>query len=464
MPDERNGTTQRISTATNDDSAVEQPPVRRRYAGEVIGGRADTATIADATEVLSGASGRSRLRRLLPFLGPAFIAAIAYVDPGNFATNIEAGASYGYMLIWVIAASNLMAMLIQSLSAKLGIATGRNLAELIGQEYPRPVVFVLWLLAEIVAMATDLAEFLGAAVGLYLLFNIPLLPAGILTGIVTFGILGMQHYGFRPLEAVITGFVGIIAGCYIVELFLVKPDVGATMSALARPQLAGAESILLASGILGATVMPHVIYLHSALTQDRIVAQDAEQRRRLFRFELIDVFIAMGIAGFVNAAMLLMAAVTFYQTDLVSEGDDLILRAYETLTPLLGGSASTIFGISLLAAGLSSSTVGTMSGQVIMRGFLGWQVPLWFRRSITMLPALIVIGLGVETTRTLVISQVILSFGIPFALVPLVIFTQRRDLMGDMTNRRLTTIAATAVAALIIALNLFLLYQTFFGS
>ena len=464
MPDERNGTTPRISATTNDDSAVEQPPVRRRYAGEVIGGRADTATIADATEILAGASGQSRFRRILPFLGPAFIAAIAYVDPGNFATNIEAGASYGYMLIWVIVASNLMAMLIQSLSAKLGIATGHNLAELIGQEYPRPVVFVFWLLAEIVAMATDLAEFLGAAVGLYLLFNIPLLPAGILTGIVTFGILGMQHYGFRPLEAVITGFVGIIARCYIVELFLVKPDFCATMSALARPQLAGAESILLASGILGATVMPHVIYLHSALTQDRIVAQDAEQRRRLFRFELIDVFIAMGIAGFVNAAMLLMAAVTFYQTDLIAEGDDLILRAYETLTPLLGGSASTIFGISLLAAGLSSSTVGTMSGQVIMRGFLGWQVPLWFRRSITMLPALIVIALGVETTRTLVISQVILSFGIPFALVPLVIFTQRRDLMGDMVNRRLTTVAATAVAALIIALNLFLLYQTFFGS
>lgn len=459
-PDATSSTTK--TTDTNDDAHHHH--IRRRYAGEVIGGRADTATITTASEVLAGDSSHSRFKRVLPFLGPAFIAAIAYVDPGNFATNIDAGASYGYMLIWVIVASNLMAMLIQSLSAKLGIATGHNLAELIGREYPRPAVYSLWGLAEVVAMATDLAEFLGAAVGLNLLFGIPLLPAGILTGIVTFAILGMQHYGFRPLEAIITGFVGIIAACYLVEMILGKPDFGATMSALTRPQLAGAESILLASGILGATVMPHVIYLHSALTQDRVVAQDAVQRRRLFRFELVDVFIAMGVAGFVNAAMLLMAAVTFHGTDLVAEGDDLILRAYETLTPLLGGSASTIFGISLLAAGLSSSTVGTMSGQVIMRGFLGWQVPLWFRRGVTMVPALIVIALGIEATRTLIISQVVLSFGIPFALIPLVIFTQRRDLMGDLANRRLTTIAASAVAALIIALNLFLLYETFFGS
>lgn len=464
MPDERYGTTQQPTAATDASPDNRETPAGRRYAGEIISGHADTDTIASASEVLAGASNKHVLRRILPFLGPAFIAAIAYVDPGNFATNIEAGASYGYMLVWVVIASNLMAVLVQSLSAKLGIATGHNLAELIGNEYPRPVVFALWLLAEVVAMATDLAEFLGAAVGLNLLFGIPLLPAGILTGIVTFAILGMQHYGFRPLEAVITGFVGVIAGCYIVELFLGKPDFGATMDAIVRPQLSGTDSVLLASGILGATVMPHVIYLHSALTQDRIVAQNAEQRRRLFRFELIDVFIAMGIAGFVNAAMLLMAAVTFHNTNLVSEGDDLILRAYETLTPLLGGSASVIFGVSLLAAGLSSSTVGTMSGQVIMRGFLGWQVPLWFRRSITMVPALLVIALGIEATRTLVISQVILSFGIPFALVPLVRFTQRRDLMGDMANRLITTIAASIVATLIIGLNLFLLYETFFGS
>lgn len=364
------------------------------------------------------------------------------------------------MLVWVIVASNLMAMLIQSLSAKLGIATGMNLAEVIGDEYPRPVVWVLWLLAEVIAMATDLAEFLGAAVGLNLLFGMPLLAAGIVTGIATFAILAIQHYGFRLLEAVIAVLIGIIAGCYVIETVLGKPDFGATLDAILRPQLAGSESVLIASGILGATVMPHVIYLHSALTQDRIVPETAHARKRLYRFELIDVVIAMGIAGFVNASMLLMAAVTFHQTNIISPDDDLILLSYKTLTPLLGGSASIFFGISLLAAGLSSSTVGTMSGQVIMRGFLGWQWPLWFRRAVTMLPALVVIALHVEATRTLVISQVILSLGIPFALVPLVLFTRRTDLMGDLVNRRLTTILASVAAALIIGLNMFLLYHT----
>lgn len=432
----------------------------RRYAGEAISGRADAGTIAAAEEILSGGSARSKLASLLPFLGPAFIAAVAYVDPGNFATNIEAGAKFGYMLVWVILAANLMAMLIQSLSAKLGIATGMNLAEMIGDEYPRPVVWGLWIIAEVVAMATDLAEFLGAAVGLNLLFGMPLLVAGLVTGVATFLILALQHYGFRVLEAVIAVLIGIIAGCYVIETLLGKPDLGATFSAIATPELAGTESILLASGILGATVMPHVIYLHSALTQDRVVPTSARARHRLYHFELIDVVIAMGIAGFVNASMLLMAVVTFHDSAIVQASDDLILEAYRTLTPLLGGSASIFFGVSLLAAGLSSSTVGTMSGQVIMRGFLGWQWPLWFRRAITMVPALIVIALGVEATRTLVISQVILSLGIPFALVPLVLFTRRADLMGDLVNRRLTTVLAAAVSVLIISLNFFLLYET----
>jgi manganese transport protein len=355
-------------------------------------------------------------------------------------------------------------MLIQTLSAKLGIATGHNLAELIGNEYPRPVVFGLWGLAEVVAIATDLAEFIGAAVGLNLLFGIPLLPAGIITGIATFAILGLQHYGFRPLEAIIAVFVGVIAGCYVIETILGKPDFGLTFGAIASPRFDGADSILLASGILGATVMPHVIYLHSALTQDRVVASNAQQRRRLFRFQLVDVFVAMGLAGFVNASMLLMAAVTFHTTGLYQEGEDVILRAYETLTPILGGSASIFFGISLLAAGLSSSTVGTMSGQVIMRGFLGWNIPLWLRRTVTMLPALVIIALGIEATKTLVVSQVVLSFGIPFALIPLVLFTRRRDLMGDLTNMRVTTVAASVVALLIISLNMFLLYETFLGA
>ncbi|HEU5326782.1 MAG TPA: Nramp family divalent metal transporter [Thermomicrobiales bacterium] len=436
----------------------------RRYAGEVIGSGGDSGTLSTATAVLQGTSKKGRLARLLPFLGPAFIACIAYVDPGNFATNIQGGAQFGYLLVWVIVASNLMAMLIQALSAKLGIATGRNLPEIIRERFPRPVVYVLWALAEVVAMATDLAEFLGAAVGFNLLFGIPLLPAGILTGLTTFIILSLQRFGFRPLEAIITGFVGIIALCYLAETILGKPDFGATASAIIHPQFAGTESILLASGILGATVMPHVIYLHSALTQDRVVARDSAQARRLFRFELVDVVIAMSVAGLVNAAMLLMAAETFWAKGIdVTAANDIIFEAHRTLAPILGGASSTIFAISLLASGLSSSTVGTMAGQVIMQGFLKWHIPIWVRRLITMAPALLVIALGVDATRTLVISQVVLSFGIPFALIPLVLFTRNRALMGDLVNHRVTTAIATAVVALIVALNIFLLHQTFFG-
>ncbi len=445
------------SEATRDEGA-------RRYAGEVIGGGADDGTITRAQDVLQG-SGKGRgLTRLLPFLGPAFIACIAYVDPGNFATNIQSGATYGYLLVWVVVAANLMAMLIQSLSAKLGIATGKNLAETIGARYPRPLVWGFWGVAEVIAIATDLAEFLGAAVGFNLVFGLPLLAAGVLTGIATFGILALQQWGFRPLEAVIAIFVGIIAACYVIETLLGKPDFGATAAAFFPPRFMGTESVLLATGILGATVMPHVIYLHSALTQDRVIARDDRQRRRLFRFEVTDVVIAMGLAGFINVAMLLMAAVTYYGKGIIGPDDDLILRSYETLTPILGGGASFVFGISLIAAGLSSSTVGTMAGQVVMRGFLGWNIPLWVRRSITMIPALIVIALGFGATQTLVLSQVVLSFGIPFALIPLVHFTQQRQLMGVLVNRRLTTIVAWLFAAVIIGLNLFLLQQTFFGS
>jgi manganese transport protein len=417
-----------------------------------------------ATAVLEGSSRRGFLGRLLPFLGPAFIASIAYMDPGNFATNIQAGAQYGYLLLWVVLASNLMAMLVQSLSAKLGIASGLSLPEMIRQEFPRPLTWALWLLAEVVAMATDLAEFLGAAVGFYLLFGIPLFPAALLTAVVTFAILALQRYGFRLLEAVITAFVGVIGLCYLIETILGRPDFAAARDAVLHPRFAGTESVLLAAGILGATVMPHVIYLHSALTQNRIVARTSEQKRRIFRYELLDILIAMGIAGLVNAAMLMMAAATFWETGVeVTAESDIILEAFRTLTPLLGGAASIIFAISLLASGLSSSTVGTMAGQVIMQGFIHRQIPIWLRRLITMLPALVVIALGIDATRALVLSQVVLSFGIPFALVPLVLFTRRRDLMGDLVNRPLTTAAAAVVATLIISLNLFLLYQTFLG-
>jgi manganese transport protein len=425
-------------------------------------GNAGEATQHHAAAVLEGSSRRGFLGRLLPFLGPAFIASIAYMDPGNFATNIQAGAQYGYLLLWVVLASNLMAMLVQSLSAKLGIASGLSLPEMIRQEFPRPLTWALWLLAEVVAMATDLAEFLGAAVGFYLLFGIPLFPAALLTAVVTFAILALQRYGFRLLEAVITAFVGVIGLCYLIETILGRPDFGAAREAVLHPSFAGTESVLLAAGILGATVMPHVIYLHSALTQNRIVARTSEQKRRIFRYELLDILIAMGIAGLVNAAMLMMAAATFWETGVeVTAESDIILEAFRTLTPLLGGAASIIFAISLLASGLSSSTVGTMAGQVIMQGFIFRQIPIWLRRLITMLPALVVIAFGIDATRALVLSQVVLSFGIPFALVPLVLFTRRRDLMGDLVNRPLTTVAAVVVATLIIGLNLFLLYQTF---
>jgi manganese transport protein len=429
-----------------------------------ISGETVESTQSHATAVLEGSSRRGLVGRLLPFLGPAFIASIAYMDPGNFATNIQAGAQFGYLLLWVVIASNLMAMLVQSLSAKLGIASGLSLPEMIRQEFPRPLTWALWLLAEVVAMATDLAEFLGAAVGFYVLFGIPLFPAAILTAVVTFAILALQRYGFRLLEAVITAFVGVIGLCYLIETILGRPDFAAAREAVLHPRFAGTETVLLAAGILGATVMPHVIYLHSALTQNRIVARTSEQKRRIFRYELIDILIAMGIAGLVNAAMLMMAAATFWETGVdVTAESDIILEAFRTLTPLLGGAASIIFAISLLASGLSSSTVGTMAGQVIMQGFIHRQIPIWLRRLITMLPALIVIAFGIDATRALVLSQVVLSFGIPFALVPLVLFTRRRDLMGDLVNRPLTTAAAVAVATLIIGLNLFLLYQTFLG-
>jgi manganese transport protein len=419
----------------------------------------DVETVRAATDVLGGQSKKRFFGRLFPFLGPAFIACVAYIDPGNFATNIQGGAQYGYLLVWVIVVSNLMAMLIQALSAKLGIATGLNLPEMCREQFSRPVVWAMWGLAEIVAMATDLAEFLGAAVGFQLLFHIPLLWGGLLTAVVTFLILGLERYGFRPMEAVITALVGVIAGCYVIETFLDRPAWSEIAYHAVVPQFSGTQSVLLATGILGATVMPHVIYLHSALMQGRIVTRNPEQLRRLFRFELIDVIIAMTLAGVVNAAMLIMAASTFFRVGLTQIGT--LEEAHRTLVPLLGEASSWVFAISLLASGLSSSTVGTMAGQVIMQGFLRRKIPVWVRRLVTMVPALVVIALGLDPTRTLVISQVVLSFALPFAIVPLVLFTRRRDLMGVLTNHRLTTIAVSIVAMLIISLNVYLLYQTF---
>jgi manganese transport protein len=419
----------------------------------------DTRTLQSANEVLRGTSKKGLFARLLPFLGPAFIACVAYIDPGNFATNIQGGAEFGYMLLWVIVASNLMAMLIQTLSAKLGIATGHNLAEHCRNEFPRPVVIVMWVLMELVSMATDLAEFLGAAIGFNLLFHIPLLTAALLTAVTTFIILGLERRGFRPLEAIITALVGVIAICYVAETILDRPDLGQVAYSMFVPRFAGSESVLLATGILGATVMPHVIFLHSSLTQRRIPTRKASDLKRLFRFELLDVTIAMLLAGLVNAAMLIMAASTFFTHGLTTIGT--IEEAYRTLTPLLGSAASTVFAISLLASGISSSTVGTMAGQVIMQGFIHRKIPVWVRRLVTMVPPIIVIALGLDPTRTLVLSQVVLSFGLPFAVIPLVLFTSRRDLMKGLVNQRLTTIAASLVAALIVVLNIYLLVQIF---
>ena len=419
----------------------------------------DVGTVAAAAEVLSGQSKKNWFARLLPFLGPAFIASVAYVDPGNFATNIQAGAQYGYILLWVIVASNLMSMLIQALSAKLGIATGMNLAEHCRAHFPKPVVLVMWVLMEIVAMATDLAEFLGAALGFQLLFGMNLLVAGIITAIVTFLILGLERYGFRPIEIVISAMIGVVAVSYLIETVLDQPDWSQVLYHAVVPQFAGPESVLLAAGILGATVMPHAIFLHSALTQQRIVVKDDALLKRLFRFEIIDVVVAMGLASMINAAMLIMAAATFYNQGMTHVAT--IEEAYRTLEPLLGSAAAVVFGISLLASGLSSSSVGTMAGQVIMQGFLHRHIAPWLRRAITMLPSLIVIAMGLDPTWTLILSQVLLSFGLPFAVIPLIMFTSRRDLMGVLVNRRSTTALATVVAGLILALNGYLLYQIF---
>jgi manganese transport protein len=429
----------------------------RQLIDEVLPG--ESATARAAHQALKG--DRRGLARVWPFLGPAFIAAVAYVDPGNFATNISAGAQFGYLLLWVILASNLMAMLIQSMSAKLGIATGKNLPEVCRERFPGAVSLLLWVQAEIIAMATDLAEFIGAALALNLLFGIPVFVAGLVTAAGAFAILELQRHGFRPLEAVITGMVGVIVLAFAFQMFYAEPDGERILAGLFTPAFEGTESVLLAAGILGATVMPHVIYLHSALTQRRVMGRTDEEKKRIFRFELVDVVIAMAIAGAINASMLIMAAALFNSGGLTYVSD--IDLAFRELGVLVNQNAAVIFGVALLASGFSSSSVGTMAGQVVMQGFINRQIPLFLRRLITMAPALIILAIGVNPSRSLVISQVVLSFGIPFALIPLLIFCRNRGVMGELVNHRLTTAVATVVVALIVSLNVFLLYQTFFG-
>ncbi|MEW6581479.1 MAG: Nramp family divalent metal transporter [Actinomycetota bacterium] len=402
------------------------------------------------------------LRAAWPFLGPAFVAAVAYVDPGNFATNISAGSRYGYMLLWVVLLSNLMAMLIQTLSAKLGIATGMNLAEASRERYPRPVTLGLWVQAELIAMATDLAEVIGAALGLHLLFGIALFPAALIAGAFSFGILALQTYGgFRRLEAVIAGLVGIILVGFGVQVVLAAPSGAGIAQGLTTPRFDGADSVMLAVGILGATVMPHVIYLHSALTQRRIVPTGDPARMRLFRFERTDIILAMSIAGLVNMSMIVTAAGVFHSRGLT--GIDDIDEAFRGLADIVGGHSHQVFGLALLASGLSATSVGTLAGQVVMQGYIRRRVPVFLRRAITLAPALVVVAVGVNPSTALILSQVALSFGIPFALVPLVHLCRDRGLMGNLVNRRATNVVAYAVTGLIVLLNLFLLQQTLLG-
>jgi manganese transport protein len=411
--------------------------------------------MAVARGVLAGE--RRGLRDYLAFVGPAVVVSIAYIDPGNFATNIQAGAKYGYGLLWVVVLANLIAMLFQALSAKLGIVTGRNLAEMCRDEFPRPVVWAMWVISEVAAMATDLAEFLGGAIGLSLLFQTPLIAGMILTGLVTYGILISDRYGFRPVELIIGSLVGIIALCYVIELFIAPVDWEAALTHMVVPRVADAEALLLAVGIIGATVMPHAVYLHSSLTQTRTPPRDAEARRRLVRISNREVAIALTVAGLVNLAMVIMASGAFHAGhDDVAE----IETAYHTLTPLLGAGAAAVFLISLIASGVSSSTVGTMAGQVIMQGFVGFGIPIWVRRLVTMAPAFVVVGLGVNATKALVISQVVLSIALPLPMIALILFTGRRDIMGPLANGRLVHWAAIAGTALVLMLNLVLILQS----
>lgn len=399
-------------------------------------------------------------QRILPFLGPAFIAAVAYIDPGNFATNITAGSQYGYLLLWVIAFSNLMAVLIQSLSAKLGIATGKNLPEIARENFSKKTSIFLWIQAELVIIATDLAEFIGAALGLYLLFNIPMLPAALITAVGSFAILELQRRGFRAFEAGISGMVLIVVLAFAFQTFLAQPNWGEVTLGMLTPHFEGVDSLLLATGILGATVMPHAIYLHSSLTQNRVIGRNDNEKRRIFRFEFIDIVIAMIIAGAINMSMLIIAAAVFHTQGLVVEDLDI---AYNGLRDALGPMAAVSFGLGLLIAGLASSSVGTLAGDVVMQGFIQRRIPLYLRRAITMIPPLVIIASGVNATYALVLSQVILSFGIAFALIPLVMFTSKKDIMGSLVNHRITTILGWCVVVIVVALNIYLLWETLFA-
>ena len=424
-------------------------------------GTGQTSSLTDRTNaaIANAMSGRKRgLMTPLLFAGPAVIASIAYMDPGNFATNIQAGSRYGYALLWVVVMANMIAMLFQALSARLGIVTNRNLAEMCRDQFSRPVVWGMWVGSEIAAMATDLAEFLGGALALSLLFHMPLLAGMGITALVTYGLLMVEKRGFRPVELMIGGLVAVIALCYLVEMFIAQVDWAAAGLGMVTPQLPDAQALTIAVGIIGATVMPHAIFLHSGLTQHRTHARNPGERRTLLRFSNIEVVIALTLAGLVNIAMVIMAASAFHagHSDVAE-----IETAYHTLTPLLGAGAAGFFLLSLIASGISSSVVGTMAGQMIMQGFVGFRIPVWLRRLVTMIPAFIVVAMGVNATDALVYSQVVLILALPAPMIALVIFTSRRDIMGEFVNSRLTVVTSIIGTVVIVALNIILLLQTF---
>jgi manganese transport protein len=426
--------------------------VRDKTAPATLTGRTRRAI----RDVLEGR--RHGAAMVLPFAGPAVVVSVAYMDPGNFATNIQAGARYGYALLWVVLLANIVAMLFQALSAKLGVVTGRNLAELCRAHFPAPLVFVMWGVSEIAAMATDLAEFLGGAIGLALLFHMPLLAGMIVTAVVTYALLLFEKAGFRPLELAIGALVGIIGLSYLAELFITPVAWPGVFRHLFTPQLPDVDAVTIAVGIIGATVMPHALFLHSGLTQNRATPRNEDERVKLVRYSTVEVVIALTIAGLINIAMVIMASGAFHagHPDVAE-----IQTAYHTLAPLLGIGAAGIFLLSLIASGISSSVVGTMAGQMIMQGFVGFQIPLWLRRVVTMAPSFVVVGLGVNATQALVISQVVLCFALPVPMAALVWFTCRKEVMGTYRNRALMIVAAGASAMGVLALNVVLVLQTF---
>ena len=416
-----------------------------------------TLTEQTCFRISEALAGRRRGPRvMLSFVGPAVVASIAYMDPGNFATNIQAGAGYGYSLLWVVAVANIVAMLFQAMSAKLGLVTGRNLAELCRESLPRRYVYGMWGLSEIAAMATDLAEFVGGAIGVSLLLHLPMMASMLVTGAVTFGLLQFERKGFRPLELVIAALVGVIGLSYLAELLIAPVHWPSVFLHTFKPSIPDSNALTISVGIIGATVMPHVLFLHSGLTQNRVTPRNELERSRLLKFSNIEVVLALGVAGLINMAMVIMASSAFHQghSDIAS-----IETAWHTLTPLLGGAAAGLFLAALIASGISSSVVGTMAGQMIMQGFFGFRIPVGVRRLVTMVPAFAVVAWGVDAIRALVLSQVVLSVALPVPMIALLWFTSRRDLMGVYRNSRLTNVAAVVGTLAVLALNGVLLVQ-----